>query len=60
MEIKNALNVIKQTLDQAIKIGVAPNLETSAVIAQSFSIIKDFVNKKEKTETKDAATTNNN
>ena len=43
MNKDKALQIIKQTLDQAIKMGVAPNLETSAIIAQAFQFLKDLV-----------------
>jgi hypothetical protein len=39
MNKEQALNIIKQTLDQAIKSGVIPNLETAQQILQAFSII---------------------
>ena len=43
-QAKQALNVIKQTLDQAIKIGVAVNLEQAAIITQAFQIITQAIN----------------
>lgn len=39
MNIQQALTVIKQTLDAAIKAGVCPNLDTSAAIAQAWEVI---------------------
>jgi hypothetical protein len=39
MNKEQALNIIKQTLDQAIKSGVIPNLETAQQILQAFSLI---------------------
>lgn len=38
-QLQQAVNVIKQTLDKAFKIGVASNLEEAGVITQSFQII---------------------
>lgn len=43
-QTKQAINVIKQTLDQAIKIGVAVNLEQAAIITQAFQIINQALN----------------
>ena len=39
MNKEQALQVIKQTLDEAIRKGVFPNLETAQQILQAFSII---------------------
>jgi hypothetical protein len=39
MNNNQALTIIKQLIDQAIKAGVCPNLETTAAIAQAFDTI---------------------
>jgi hypothetical protein len=43
MDKEKALQILKQTLDNAIKMGIAPNLETTQIISQAFSIIKDLI-----------------
>jgi hypothetical protein len=44
MNKEQALNVVKQALDQAIKIGVCPTIDTAAVLAQAYEILKRTVN----------------
>lgn len=46
MDKDKAIQVLKNTLDQAIKMGIAPNLETTQIIAQAFTIIKELINGK--------------
>jgi len=43
MNKDKALQIIKQALDQAIKMGVAPNLETTAIIAEAWSYLKNIL-----------------
>ena len=43
MDKDKALQVLKNTLDQAIKMGIAPNLETTQIISQAFAIIKEIL-----------------
>lgn len=43
MNKDKALQIIKQTLDQAIKMGIAPNLETSAIISQAWEHLKSVI-----------------
>ena len=40
MNKDKAMQIIKQTLDQAIKMGIAPNLETSAIISEAWAYLK--------------------
>lgn len=43
-QTKQALSVIKQTLDQAVKMGVAMNLEQAYTITQAFQILNQALN----------------
>jgi hypothetical protein len=38
-KLQQALNIIKQTLDQAFKIGVAVNIESASAITQAFQYL---------------------
>ena len=48
MKMEQALQIIKQALDAAIKIGVCQNLESSAALAQAWATLtqelKDKIN----------------
>lgn len=44
MNKEQALNVVKQALDQAIKVGVCPTIDTAAILAQAYEILKKCVN----------------
>jgi len=44
MSKEQALTVIKQTIDNAIKAGAIANIETAQVIAQAFKIIASILN----------------
>ena len=46
MKEKQALQLIKATLDQAIKAGVLNNIESAAMLAQAFQILQALVNDK--------------
>jgi hypothetical protein len=43
-QTKQALQVIKQTLDEALRKGVAANLEQAHLITQAFQIINQALN----------------
>jgi len=43
-QTKQALQVIKQTLDEALRKGVAANLEQAHLITQAFQIINQAIN----------------
>ena len=43
MNKDKALQIIKQTLDQAIKMGIAPNLETTAIISEAWQYLKKIL-----------------
>ena len=43
MNKDKALQIIKQALDQAIKMGVAPNLETTAIISEAWQYLKKIL-----------------
>lgn len=53
MNKDKAVQIIKQTLDQAIKMGIAPNLETTAIIAEAWQYLKSII-------TDNGQTTNDN
>jgi hypothetical protein len=44
MNKEQALNVIKQALDQAIKIGVCQSIDAAAVLYQAFDVINKTIN----------------
>jgi len=44
MEIEKALQVIKQAIDAGIKLGVCPNLETSAILAEAWKTLINALN----------------
>lgn len=44
MEIEKALQVIKQAIDAGIKLGVCPNLETSAVLSEAWRTLINALN----------------
>lgn len=46
MTKEQALTVIKQTIDNAIKAGAVANIETAQVIAQAFQTIVNILNEK--------------
>jgi hypothetical protein len=48
MEHKQALEVIKQVLDAAVKGGVFPNMDASFTAAQAYNIIANKLVDKEK------------
>lgn len=52
-QTKQALNVIKQTLDEAIKKGVAVNLEQAHLITQAFQILNQALNNGQQQATND-------
>lgn len=43
-QLKQALQVIKQTLDEALRKGVAANLEQAHLITQAFQILNQSLN----------------
>lgn len=43
-QTKQALSIIKQTLDEALRKGVAANLEQAHLITQSFQILNQVLN----------------
>jgi hypothetical protein len=43
MNKDKALQIIKQALDQAIKMGIAPNLETTAIISEAWIYLKKML-----------------
>jgi len=45
MNKEQALNIIKQFIDAAIKHGVCQNLETTAMVAQAYQYILNELNK---------------
>jgi len=45
MKKEQALAIIKQTLDEAIKKGIIPNLETAQHVLQAFSVLSSDVSK---------------
>jgi hypothetical protein len=47
MTKEQALTVIKQTIDNAIKAGAIPNIETAQIISQAFQIIVSTLNEKD-------------
>jgi hypothetical protein len=47
MSKEQALTVIKQTIDNALKAGAIANIETAQVIAQAFQIIVSTLNEKD-------------
>jgi len=48
MKLEQALQIIKQALDAALKIGVCQNLESSAALSQAWAVLanelKDKIN----------------
>jgi hypothetical protein len=44
MTKEQAMNVIKQALDQAVKSGVCVNIDSAAVLYQAFEIVKNTIN----------------
>ena len=44
MTKEQALNVVKQALDQAIKAGVCPTIDTAAILAQAWQILNSTLN----------------
>lgn len=44
MNKEQAINVVKQALDQAIKIGVCNSIDTAAVLYQAFDILNKTIN----------------
>lgn len=47
MNEQQALAIIKQFLDNALKIGVCSNLEGASALTQAFKVINDRINKSE-------------
>ena len=43
MNLQQALQIVKQALDGAVKMGVCPNIDTAAVLAQAWQIITNSV-----------------
>lgn len=50
---QQALNIIKQTLDQAFKIGVALNIEQAAAITQAFQYLVQILQNGTRTDNND-------
>lgn len=46
MKKEQALQIIKATIDQAIKAGVLHNIESAAMVAQALQILQALVNDK--------------
>lgn len=47
MNLQQAMQVIKNALDAGIKVGVCPNVDTAAILAQAWQILTNAVNKPE-------------
>jgi hypothetical protein len=47
MKLEQALNIIKQSLDAGIKMGICPNLETSGILSTAWSVLIDSLKKKD-------------
>jgi hypothetical protein len=47
MEIQQAVNIIKQTIDEALKSGTIKSLEQCSAIIQSWSLIVKELNEKQ-------------
>lgn len=43
MNLQQALQIVKQALDSAVKMGVCPNIDTAAVLAQAWQIITNSI-----------------
>ena len=56
-KLQQAVNIIKQTLDQAFKIGVAINIEQATAITQAFQYLIQILQNGAKPDSND--TTNN-
>jgi len=41
---QQAINIIKQLIDQAIESGVLKNIETANLVYQSYQILNEYVN----------------
>ena len=44
MTKEQAMQILKQALDQAVKAGVCPTIDTAAVLYQAFEIVKNTIN----------------
>jgi hypothetical protein len=47
MKLEQALNIIKQALDQAVKIGVCANIDSAGVLAQAWLIVTQTIKQNE-------------
>ncbi len=46
MDKEQAIKIVKQALDSAIKAGISPNLDTAAILAQAWQIVLNCINEK--------------
>jgi hypothetical protein len=51
MKKEQAINIIKQTLDLAVKAGVFNNIDAAAVTMQAFQLINSIIAKDQQNET---------
>jgi hypothetical protein len=49
MKLEQALQIVKQALDQAVKIGVCANIDSAGILAQAWQIVIQSIKKDEST-----------
>jgi hypothetical protein len=47
MNLQQALQIVKQAIDGAVKMGVCPNIDAAGVLAQAWQIILNSVKDKQ-------------
>jgi hypothetical protein len=45
MNTQQALQVVKQAIDAGLKLGICPNIDTAAILAQAWQIVTQSIQK---------------